>query len=363
MAYKNNSTITVKGKHLTFNERTKIEVLKSEGYSNRRIAKILGRAPQTIHNEVKRGTTQQKRVIKTIKKEYTYYESKYFADTGQVRYDKQRLKCGRKPKWMISDQFIKWADEKILKHKWSPDVVVNTARIEGLFDRFLIPCTTTLYHWIDRQILKTRNIDLLEKVSRKNNTKNQRTKSNKRILGKSINERPVEVDSRTTFGHWEIDTVIGKKNKNEPVIVTLVERKTRFEVLLKANGKTVKDIEEAIEELYTTNPEVFKKLFQTITADNGSEFASLSEYLADEVDVYFAHPYASWERGTSENLHKIIRRFLPKGASLKDITKEELLRIQRWMNQFPRKILNYQTPHSLMLKEMKRLGLKNNVAI
>lgn len=363
LAYTNNSTNSVKGKHLTLKERTKIEVLKSEGYSNRQIANVLGRAPQTIHNEVKRGTIQQKRITKTIKKEYTYYDSKYFAETGQALYDEQRLKCGRKPKWSISNQFINWADEMMLNKKWSPDVVVNVAKIESLFDRALIPCTTTLYNWIERKILKTRNIDLLEKVSRKNKRTQKRSRENKRVLGKSIEQRPVEVESRTTFGHWEIDTVIGSKMKHSPVMITLVERKTRFEVLLKAREKSAGAIEEALQGLLETNPMAFKKLFQTITADNGSEFATLSDHLNEQVDIYFAHPYASWERGTSENLHKLIRRFVPKGTSLEEITKQDLVRIQSWMNHYPRKILGYRTPYEMMLKEMKQLDLENTVAV
>lgn len=98
----------------------------------------------------------------------------------------------------------------------------------------------------------------------------------------------------------------------------------------------------------------FNNLFKTITSDNGSEFSGLSEALQDTVDVYFSHPYASWERGTSENQHKLIRRFLPKGRPISDITDAHCLRIQKWMNDYPRKILDYRTPYECFLKAFQQ---------
>lgn len=100
--------------------------------------------------------------------------------------------------------------------------------------------------------------------------------------------------------------------------------------------------------------ESFSQLFKTITSDNGSEFAGLHTSLQEVVNVYFTHPYASWERGTSENQHKIIRRFLPKGQPLEAICDRQCLRIQNWMNDYPRKQLGYQTPHDLFIREFHK---------
>ena len=97
-----------------------------------------------------------------------------------------------------------------------------------------------------------------------------------------------------------------------------------------------------------------KEIFKSITSDNGSEFSSLSE-LAEYVDIYFCHPYTSWERGTSECQHKLIRRFIQKGTSLEEVSKEKIYRINEWMNNLPRKIFNYKSAKEKFIKEIKKL--------
>lgn len=350
----NNNTNSRKGKHLNYAERCQIAVLKQEGYSMTKIAGIIGCSRQTVKNELDRGTVTQLRRQKQNGKVYDYYYQVYDPDNGQANYDNNRLNCGRSPKWAKDSAFIEWADNMMLKKGFSPDVVVGDAKRQKLFDPAIIPCTTTLYHWIDRGIMKTKNIDLLEKVSRNTSKSKYKARDNKRILGKSIEQRPKEVEDRTTFGHWEIDTVIGSKSKTDSVLLTLVERQTRYEVIIKVKSKTQQAVDEAIEALKKRSGEQFTTLFKTITADNGSEFAGLHEVLHDKLDVYFAHPYSSWERGTSENQHKFIRRFIPKGTPINSISEAQCLRIQHWMNHYPRKILGYQTPYECFLKALRK---------
>src|SRR5690625_1552128 len=222
------------GKHLTYEERVKIEGYKDLGYSNRKIARILNRAPQTINNGVNQGTVRK---IKQRQihhgKIYEYDQYSYSAEADYQTYLRNRQNCGRCPKWLKCDLFTNWADNKMLKKGGSPDIVVGYAKKENLFSTNLIPCTSTLYHWIDRGIMKTKNIDLLEKVSRKPRNDSPTYRENRRVLGPSIKKRPEEVESRDNFGHWEIDTLIGARAKDDPVLLTLVERKTRFEIILK----------------------------------------------------------------------------------------------------------------------------------
>ncbi|MBT2733132.1 IS30 family transposase [Carnobacterium sp. ISL-102] len=354
MTQTKNNIDSRKGKHLSYAERCQIEVLKKEDYSNRKIADVLDRAPQTINNEIKRGTITQLKRQKQNGKVYDYYDSVYSSDAGQAHYDKERLNSGRRPKWADTETFINWADDKMIHEKWSPDVVVGFASNQGLFDSKIIPCTTTLYQWIDRGVMKTTNLDLLEKLSRKLKKQDPKSRLNKRILGRSINERPAVVENRETFGHWEIDTVVGNKTKSDTVLLTLVERQTRFEVILKLNGKDAYSVDRAVHVLRERAGDNFSRLFKTVTSDNGSEFAGLHEALHDVADVYFSHPYTSWERGTSENQHKLIRRFLPKGKSMADVSKAQCLRIQQWMNDYPRRILDYQTPHDCFVKAFQQ---------
>src|SRR5699024_1987025 len=212
MTQTKNTIDSRKRKHLSYAERSQIAILKKEGYSNRQVAIALDRAPQTIHNEIRRGTVTQLRRQKQNGKVYDYYHSVYDADAGQAFYENQRLSCGRRPKWAETDAFIEGADEKILGEKWSPDATVGFAIRHELFNPALIPSTSTLYQWVDRGIMRTRNIDLLEKMTRKPRTdQHPNHRQNRRILGTSIEERPEEVDTRETFGHWEIDTVVGNK--------------------------------------------------------------------------------------------------------------------------------------------------------
>nr|WP_328590788.1 IS30 family transposase [Ruoffia tabacinasalis] len=151
-----------------------------------------------------------------------------------------------------------------------------------------------------------------------------------------------------------MDTVIGNKTKSEPVLLTLVERQTRFEVNLKIDGKDVESVDKAIANLKQQVGDQFKTIFKSITSDNGSEFTELHEALSDALDIYFTHPYASWERGTSENQHKFIRRFIPKGKTMSHLVQKYCLRIQQWMNDYPRKLLSYQTPHEVFVKAFKK---------
>ena len=228
MTQTNSNTNARKGKHLTDGERYQIQILLKEGYFHRHIGRVLGRDHQTINNEVKRGTVTQIDRVTSNGKLYTYSKDIYFADVGQTHYDEQRLKSGCQPKWIQATQFMEWADQKMLEEKWSPDTVVQRARKDGLFEDALIPCTTTLYDWIDRGVMRTKNMDLLEKLSRKSKSQSQGHRQNKHILGPSIDLRPEAINDRSEFGHWEIDTVIGQKTKLDPVLLTLVERQTRF---------------------------------------------------------------------------------------------------------------------------------------
>src|SRR5690625_4468180 len=242
-----NNTNSRTGKHLTYEERIKIEAYKELGYSNRKIARILNRAPQTINNAINRGT------VRTIKqrqvhndKVYEYDQYSYSADADHQIYLRNRQNCGRVPKWALSDSFIDWADDKMLNDDWSPDMVVGRAIAKKLFPSDLIPSTSTLYHWIDRGVMRTKNIDLLEKVSRKPRNDSKTQRENRRILGPSIKDRPLNVDDRKEFGHWEIDTLIGERDKNDPVLLTLVERKTRFEIILKIEQQAKDSVAQAM---------------------------------------------------------------------------------------------------------------------
>src|SRR5699024_2516348 len=332
------------------------EAYKKLDLSNREIGRLLERSAQTINNNVKKGTVLQVRKQTQNGRDHFYPREVYCADVNYDIYEKNRSHCGRPPKWVDGHEFIEGADQKMLKEKWSPDVVVNVAKKETLFHESIIPSTSTLYNWIDSGIMQTKNIDLLEKVDRKPRSTKGKAHRNKKVHGTSIEDRPKSVEERKEFGHWEIDTVIGKKNADEPVLLTLVERKTTFELIFKIDGKRVDCVDHTLQTFISQLNGIEGDIFKTITSDNGSEFSNLSE-LSKAIDVYFCHPYASFERGTSENQHKIIRRFLPKHESLKDVSEAQVKRVQQWMNDYPRRNQNYKTPHQAFVLELQKLQL------
>ena len=346
----NDTTSPVKGQHLNLRERIEIQTWKCLNKSNRFIAKALGRSHSTINDEVKRGTASQKKIVNGK----ALFLEAYYAETGQLVYEKHREACKPQYKLLKIEGFIQYAKRKIQGDKWSPDIVVGRAIELGLYEAYERVCAKTLYRYIDEGLMDLNNMDLWLKLQR--NTKPRRDRERKRILGQSIDVRPQEINDRLTFGHWEIDTVVGKKNKSEPVILTLTERLTRYQITIKMAGKNEAAVKETMEHLSKGNPH-FPKLFKSITADNGSEFASLSEALQGLSDIYFAHPYSSWERGTNEKHNGILRRFIPKGKSLKDYSNDQIKQITHWMNHLPRKILNYQTPTEAILTHFNQLQM------
>jgi len=155
--------------------------------------------------------------------------------------------------------------------------------------------------------------------------------------------------------HWEIGTLLGAKSKDDPVLLTLVERKTRFEILLKIDQQDQENVDQAMNQLYKQLGDQAKTIFKTITSDNGSEFAGIYEILKDITDVFFVHPYAPYERRTKENQHKLISRFIPKSKHLVEISTQTINRIQQWINNIPREILDYHTAQKAFVKTLQLL--------
>lgn len=222
------------------------------------------------------------------------------------------------------------------------------------FTREQIVCTKTLYRYVDLGFFEIRNHHLPEKLRRK--TKKQRSRINKRKLGRSIEERPETIESREEFGHWECDLVLGAKTRDDQVLLTLVERRSREFLMLPIADKTSACVMKAFEQFLDIYGEHFSEVFKTITTDNGSEFADLSklEKMADTL-VYYAHPYTSCDKGSVERHNGLIRRFIPKGKRIDDFTGQQIFEVETWCNCLPRKLLGYRTPDEIFEKELDRI--------
>lgn len=354
MAQLDSTTTKRTFKHLTAFERGKIAALRDDGKSMQAIAHAVGCDKSTICRELKRGTVTQMKSGRTV------FET-YFPDTAQRRYEENRKACGAKLRLDNAIEFIRYAETKILEDKWSPDAVCGFAKRHSLFSNAALICTKTLYNYIELGFIGVKNIDLPMKV--RLNTKKKRCRKNKRVLGRSIEERPAKVELREEFGHWEIDTVIGKKSQDE-ALLTLTERKTRKELIFKIGAKASDAVNTAIEGLRKEYGTHFQHVFKTITADNGSEFAELGPSVEkEETEIYFTHPYTSSERGTNERHNGLIRRFIPKGKAISAVSDMTVTYVENWCNRLPRRILGYRTPEECFQGELSQLVCERTTCV
>lgn len=334
--------------HLSESERGQIQAMLKLKLSPRMIAAELRRDPSTIYREIKRNSVDQ------LDYELRSYKA-YFADTAQILYRKARENCGCPYKLAAIPDLIAQIENLILTRKWSPDAAVGHLRRQGTIGTPDIT-TKTIYNYIHMGLSKVKPIDLHLKVRRKiphvHRPVIRDTREN------SIDKRPETVNNRSEFGHWEIDTVIGKQG-NAPVLLTLVERMTRQEIIMKLKDKTAASVVDAIDLLEIQYGTRFERIFKSITADNGTEFAytaSMQQSIlntAQRTQIFYAHPYRSGERGSNENGNALIRRFIPKGRPLDDVSEETLERIQNWINSLPRRILGYQSSNEVYAKHFK----------
>ena len=329
----NYSTTNQSYKHLSEAERGEIEAYLSVGLKPAEIARRLGRNRSTITREINRGSITQ---LKKVNGQKVYYQH-YYADAAHNRYRDARetsyyLKLDRVSNDFLT-KFIEAMREKPRVH--SVDTFVHTYRLQHV--DAVVPSTKTLYNYIHQGLLEIKVIDLPRAVRIRK--KFNKRPSTKKHLGKSIEERPEEINNRFRFGDWEIDSVLGGKTIGEPSILTLVERQTRYAVTKKLVEKKAEYVKQAVIECMKLYP------IKSITADNGNEFSSLSKI--EGLDVYFAHAYSSYERGTNENFNGLLREFIPKGSSLKKLNPTLLEDYTKAINERPRRIHGYQSAKKL----------------
>ena len=343
MDNQNCNTEHKKYQHITSEERHEIEVRLKDKWSIYAIAKHLGRPYNTIKNEVDRGTVWL----------YNGTVSRYKADVGEKVYLEHRNNSRRNYRTLETVDFLRYVEKHFDEDYWSLDACVGYAKANHLYTDKEMVCTKTLYNYVDLGLLNIKNIDLPEKLSRK--TKIKKTRENKRELGTSIEKRPDSVDTREEFGHWEIDSVIGRKAEGESQVMTIVERKQRKSIWLKVRDHSAEAIDEALAGLIEQFGDKYNEVFKSITGDNGSEFANLAKVEAKGIAVYFTHPYSSYEKGTNECHNKMLRRFIPKGKSINDYSTDDILFFADKINNLPRKILGYRTPEELFEQELDRI--------
>nr|WP_325300251.1 IS30 family transposase [uncultured Dysosmobacter sp.] len=343
------------GRHLTRADRIKMETMLNSGHKVPEIAAYLQCHRSTIYRERKRGEYTHRN------SDYTE-ETRYSSDLGQKNHDWAAEGKGRNIKLGNDIELAEYIENMIVENKYSPEAALAAAAGSGIEFKTTIS-VRTLYRYIDSGIfLKLTNKNLPVKGKRKR--KKKRVQVQKRAsAGPSIEKRPKEVENRGTFGHWEMDTVKGKRGKTKSCLLVLTERKTRDEIIAKLKDQTAASVVEALDRLERKWGSMFIKIFRSITVDNGVEF---SDYEGMErsalhqgekrTHVFYCHPYSSWERGSNENQNRLIRRHVPKGEDFDTKQARDIEYIEAWINNYPRGIFDFKTSAQLFEEELAKLA-------
>lgn len=348
-----------KRSYKTFNKkkRDKLEALYNAGFPVKRIAEELGYTHQAIYHELKRGYYMHRNSDWTETR-------KYSADKAQLSADINATAKGAPLKLGNDRTFASYVESKILKG-YSPNAILLEIKEKGLKFQTKV-CRVTLYSYIDKGVfLRVSNKNLLRKGNSKRKTLSEKSAKKLPNLSHSIEERSSEINARSSFGHWEGDTVIGTKKKGETVL-TLTERLTRMEIILRSRDKTSQSTVRLFNRLERKlGGSVFRKVFKSITFDNGTEFSDtegieFSPYTRKQrTTVYYCHPYCSSERGSNENQNGFIRRFIPKGTAISSYSDEYINYVQDFINNYPRAIFNGENSAKRFSNELQKLNIKN----
>jgi len=306
---------------LTQEERYQIYALMKAEHNQAEIAMILGRHKSTISREIRRNTGLR----------------------GYRPQQAQRLtEERRQAKAQLRIPYSLWQQVKrLLREDWSPEQITLWLKAEYAI--------SISHEWIYQYILqdKADGGDLYHHLRCQKQRRKRYGSYNRRgqlIDRLSIDERPAIVEARSRLGDWELDTIIGKGHQQ--AVVSITERKSRYTLIQKVKRKTAQCVSNAIINLLSP----FSKKVHTLTSDNGKEFAE-HKTIANKLNAkfYFAHPYASWERGLNENTNGLIRQYFPKSRDFTTITQKEINRAMNRLNNRPRKCLGIKTPNQVFL--------------
>lgn len=316
-----------KYKRLTLQERFKIEKYLALSWSISQIAFHLNRNKSSISREVKRAKNGV----------YDAFESHQSSvrSSSSKNYGRSKIKKNKLLSLLI---------KLYLKKKWSPEQI--SLFLSSFFSNYeeLQVSHETIYNYVYLHTESNLKKELIANLRQARKTRGPRHTSSVRDIKISdrisIDERPQEVEDRGTPGHWEGDLIVGKDNKS--AIGTLVERSSRAVILVYLKDKKSETVRKAFEKEFNKLPEVMKK---SLTYDNGTEMAQHKTFTKNtKVKVYFTHPYSPWERPTNENTNGLLRQYFPKGEDLSVYSKAYLKKVQRELNERPRKTLNMYSP-------------------
>ena len=368
MSEVNNITKTNKKQyhHLKKDDRIKIETLVSQIdengkrlYSNKYIANYLGVDKSTIGRELK-NRIKSKIVVRTGK----VINRPYNATDAQNDYNFKRAMSKPDCKLDRYPKMKKYIIDKIKNDKWMPDAIIGYMKKHKYFERDgFCPITTQTIYYDIRHLLIDVKIEDMRRM--KYDPKYEYHEEKEIAESKreySIERRPPEIDKRLDFGHFELDTVVSTSKGVHECIMTITERKTRYEIIFKLKCKTAEEVVKKWNQIKDFMKKYFDKVFKSITTDNGTEFSDFLNIIKDtKAQIYFCHPYYSGEKGTNERNNEIIRYFIPKGTLIENYSFDDINKIVNWMNNYPRKSLDYLTPLEALLEEFEDKSIINKI--
>lgn len=330
-------------KHLSIEERESLYLYLNCGKSIRKIAKELGRSPSTISREIARNKPSHR---------------PYSPSAAQRRYEHCKKKCGRKA--IVSNNDNRELLRKLIgENEWSPEQIENRLRLEH--NRLQVSYST-IYRALKNCLLEDgdkRHIRKCDRLSfhlrRKGTPRKKNGKVNRqgRIeVEYTISQRPAAANDRTELGHWEADTVAGKRGGAH--LLTQVDRKARFLMAIKIPDATAETVKEAMITMFRPLPPEKRK---SVTPDRGHEFTKYAEVseAVDGLPFYFADPYSPWQRGTNENTNGLLRQYYPKYSDLTDLSPENLAEVVDKINHRPRKCLGWLSPYEVFYNTLLHL--------
>ena len=315
--------------HLSEKERYVISHLQYS-YSIREIARRLGRSHSTISREFKRAKARHP---------WTTYHYDWTQPLALER--SQQPRHWRRQN---NQRLVAYVASK-LRQEWSPEEIANRIRIDYPKDDRMRIRHETIYRWVylESSVDGTLYRQLRRKHKRRRKQRRYGTGRRFQADRVSIDLRPKVVATRQRFGDWEGDTIQGKPGTG--CVATMVERKSRYLVAVKLEDKTAATLTEKCIKAFGPIP---RRMRQTLTLDNGSEFVKFKELeKKTRLTVYFADPYAPWQRGANENTNGLLRQYFRKGIDFREADEVDVAEAVRRLNNRPRKCLGYRTPHEV----------------
>lgn len=319
---------------LTLFEREEISLGLAKGFSLRKIAISLSRAPSTISREISHNRR---------------YDQTYRAAGAQAYANKLRRKAHKRRKLDTNEPLRQFVFEH-LENLWSPEQIAKRLKMLYPVDMDMQISHESIYSYLYVLPKGTLRRQLAKALRRHHKNRRVRDKVRRKCCSiqefLSIEERPQEVADRTVPGHWEGDLIVGRLNTS--ALGTLVERTTRMTFLIKLKSKDATTVRKAFAEQFRHLPEGLRR---SLTYDQGQEMAEHKLFTkSTNIKVYFAHPHSPWERGTNENTNALVRQFFPRGIDFNKVSYQAVKRAQDILNDRPRKTLNFYTPHEMFSK-------------